>query len=96
MSKVPSHLLLWQSLAFLGNETNIVHTAGVTKSSGQGSKGPPKTSKEKKADQIANGVEAMTMDDTPRAKSKNLDVLKEFEKSVNKNAANFVVIGMRY
>jgi elongation factor 1 alpha-like protein len=47
-----------------------------------------------KADQIANGVEAMKLDDTPRAKSKNLDVLKEFEKVVAKNAANFVVIGM--
>ena len=47
-----------------------------------------------KASQIANGVEAMKLDDTPRAKSKNLDVLKEFEKAKAKNAANFVVIGM--
>lgn len=36
----------------------------------------------------------MKLDDTPRAKSKNLDVLKEFEKAKSKNAANFVVIGM--
>jgi elongation factor 1 alpha-like protein len=36
----------------------------------------------------------MKMDDTPRAKSKNLDVLAEFEKAKAKNAANFVVIGM--
>ena len=34
------------------------------------------------------------MDDTPRAKSKNLDVLAEFDKAKAKNAANFVVIGM--
>lgn len=34
------------------------------------------------------------MDDTPRATSKNLDVLKEFEKIDKKNEANFVVIGM--
>ncbi len=34
------------------------------------------------------------MDDTPRATSKNLDVLKEFERMKVKNAANFVVIGM--
>lgn len=52
-----------------------------------------KTTSEKKADQIANGVEALKIDDTPRATSKNLDVLKEYEKSKAKNAANFVVIG---
>lgn len=34
------------------------------------------------------------MDDTPRANSKHLDVLKEFEKTKKKNEANFVVIGM--
>lgn len=36
----------------------------------------------------------MRLDDTPKAKSKNLDVLSEFEKTKAKNAANFVVIGM--
>lgn len=36
----------------------------------------------------------MKIDDTPRAKSKNLDVLAEFEKTKAKNAANFVVIGV--
>ena len=35
----------------------------------------------------------MKVDDTPRARSKNLDVLTEYEKSKAKNAANFVVIG---
>lgn len=35
----------------------------------------------------------MKIDDTPRAKSKNLDVLKEYAKATTKNAANFVVIG---
>lgn len=59
-------------------------------------KPPAKTSNEKKADQIASGVEAMRMDDTPRATSKNLDVLAEFEKKKAKNAANFVVIGMLF
>ena len=34
------------------------------------------------------------MDDTPRATSKNLEVLEEYEKVENKNEANFVVIGM--
>lgn len=36
----------------------------------------------------------MKVDDTPRARSKNLDVLKEWERAENKNEANFVVIGM--
>ena len=35
----------------------------------------------------------VAIDDTPMAKSKNLDVLAEFGKSRRKNAANFVVIG---
>jgi len=35
----------------------------------------------------------MKIDDTPRATSKNLDVLAEFEKKKAKHAANFVVIG---
>jgi elongation factor 1 alpha-like protein len=38
-------------------------------------------------------VEALKVDDTPRATSKNLDVLKEFEKLEKKKEANFVVIG---
>ena len=46
-------------------------------------------------DQIASGVEAMKINHIPRATSKNLDVLAEFEKTKAKNAANFVVIGMR-
>ena len=36
----------------------------------------------------------MKIDDTPRARSKNSDVLAEFEKKKAKNAGNFVVIGM--
>jgi elongation factor 1 alpha-like protein len=39
-------------------------------------------------------VEALKVDDTPRARSKNLDVLKEWERIEKKNEANFVVIGM--
>jgi elongation factor 1 alpha-like protein len=56
-------------------------------------KTPSKTAAEKKADQISNGVEAMKIDDSPRATSKNLDVLAEYEKTKIKNSANFVVIG---
>jgi elongation factor 1 alpha-like protein len=38
----------------------------------------------------------MRVDDTPKAKSKNLDVLAEFERRKAKNAANFVVIGWSF
>lgn len=64
--------------------------------SGKGGKSTSKTKGEKKAAQIADGVEAMKLDDTPKARSKNLDVLAEYEKKTLKNAANFVVIGKYY
>ena len=66
------------------------HVAALSKSA----KTPSKTAAEKKADQISNGVEAMKIDETPRATSKNLDVLAEYEKKKSKNSANFIVIGM--
>jgi elongation factor 1 alpha-like protein len=68
----------------------INHVAALSKSA----KTLSKTTAEKKIDQIANGVEAMRIDDTPRATSKNLDVLAEYGKTKTKNSANFVVIGM--
>jgi len=70
------------------DETNLMVA------SGKGAKSSSKTKGEKKAAQIADGVEAMKLDDTPKAKSKNLDVLAEFKKNKSKNSANFVVIGM--
>jgi elongation factor 1 alpha-like protein len=66
------------------------HVAALSKSA----KTPSKTAAEKKADQISNGIEAMKIDETPRATSKNLDVLAEYEKKKSKNSANFIVIGM--
>ncbi|RDW85578.1 hypothetical protein BP5796_03903 [Coleophoma crateriformis] len=82
--------------AFAGPSPDDVVLAAQSKASKKGGKDSsktPKTNGEKKADQIASGVEAMKLDDTPRAKSKNLDVLAEYEKAKTKNAANFVVIG---
>lgn len=78
---------------FAGPSPDDVVLAAQAKASVKGSKGSSKTKGEKKAAQIAEGVEAMKLDDTPKAKSKNLDVLAEFEKTKSKNAANFVVIG---
>lgn len=42
---------------------------------------------------LADRVNAVSIDDVPKAKSKNLDVAAEYNKSNRKNAANFVVIG---
>jgi elongation factor 1 alpha-like protein len=77
----------------LRNDTNRDADLAANAKAAKASKGPAKTNGEKKADQIANSVEALKIDDTPRATSKNLDVLAEYEKAKRKNAANFVVIG---
>ena len=45
---------------------------------------------------VTEGVEDVTLAETPKAKSKNLNVIAEFERSDAKNAASFVVIGSRY
>lgn len=79
--------------AFAEPSPDDVVLAAQAKAKGKGSKGASKIKGEMKAAQIANGVEAMKLDVTPKSKSKNLDVLAEFEKTKSKNAANFVVIG---
>lgn len=45
------------------------------------------------SEQLAASVEKLTVDE-PRVKSKNLNVIEEYEKSGLKRAANFVVVGM--
>ena len=42
---------------------------------------------------VANDVKALKIDDTPLPRSKNLNVLSEFEKSKSKKTASFVVVG---
>ncbi|KAK6073911.1 elongation factor Tu GTP binding domain-containing protein [Seiridium cupressi] len=46
-----------------------------------------------KVDQAADGVKTIKLDDAPLPKSKNLDVLSEYEKSKSKKSASFVVVG---
>ncbi|KAF4630904.1 hypothetical protein G7Y89_g7238 [Cudoniella acicularis] len=53
---------------FAGPSPDDIVIAAQSKAAGKGGKGPPKTNGEKRADQIAGGVEAMKLDDTPRAK----------------------------
>lgn len=45
------------------------------------------------ADSVANEVKALKIDDTPLPRSKNLNVLNEFEQSKGKKTASFVVVG---
>ena len=58
-----------------------------------GTKPKPAQPKKSNGEKLAASVEKLTVDDTPRVKSKNLDVVKEYEKSGMKRMANFVVIG---
>ncbi|RFU32784.1 hypothetical protein B7463_g3545, partial [Scytalidium lignicola] len=78
--------------AFTGPSPDDIVIAAQSKASGKGAKGPPKTNGTK-SDQVVNGMEAMKIESTPKATSKNLDVLAEYKKARSKNAANFVVIG---
>ncbi|KAK8182412.1 P-loop containing nucleoside triphosphate hydrolase protein [Phyllosticta citribraziliensis] len=49
--------------------------------------------KDKEAGAVTQGVANLTVDEAPRVKSKNLNVLEEYAKSNLKPSANFVVIG---
>ncbi|EXJ92949.1 elongation factor 1-alpha [Capronia epimyces CBS 606.96] len=42
---------------------------------------------------LAQGVQQLSVQETPKVKSKNIDVLAEYKKVKRKKAANFVVIG---
>ena len=54
------------------------------------------TPKKRKAhgENLARSVEKLAVADEPKIKSKNLNVVEEFEKSGLKRMANFVVVGM--
>lgn len=54
------------------------------------------TKKKAGVDSVANDVKALKIDDAPLPKSKNLNVLSEFEKSNSKKRASFVVVGKYY
>ena len=48
---------------------------------------------DKSINDVTQGVSTVALEDILKAKSKNLDVVAEFEKSDAKNSASFVVIG---
>lgn len=47
-----------------------------------------------KNDDVVEGVGELSIQETVKVKSKNIDVLAEYRKTERKKAANFVVIGM--
>ncbi|KAI8950350.1 hypothetical protein F4801DRAFT_549318 [Xylaria longipes] len=51
------------------------------------------TAPEGKDEGTIDGIKTMKIDDTPLPKSKNLDVISEFEKAKKKKNASFVVVG---
>ncbi|EXJ91172.1 elongation factor 1-alpha [Capronia coronata CBS 617.96] len=53
----------------------------------------PKESARTKTTSLAHGVQQLSVQETPKVKSKNIDVLAEYKKVKRKKAANFVVIG---
>lgn len=58
-----------------------------------GTKSKSGQSKKNNGDKLAESIEKLAVEETPRIKSKNLNVVEEFEKSGMKRMANFVVIG---
>jgi hypothetical protein len=61
---------------------------------GKSKKGPAKQPTDKSAASLAENVKGLSVQESVKVKSKNLDVLAEYEKSQRKKAANFVVIGL--
>ncbi|KAI9873272.1 MAG: Hsp70 suppressor, GTPase facilitates ribosomal subunit dissociation [Pleopsidium flavum] len=51
------------------------------------------TNGDKSTNQVTNGLNRLVLEEQPRSKSKNLDVITEYKKLKRKKAANFVVIG---
>ncbi|KAK4666150.1 hypothetical protein QC763_406430 [Podospora pseudopauciseta] len=55
--------------------------------------GQSKKSKSSNTDSLSSSVSELKIDDTPLPKSRNINVLSEFEKSTKKKSASFVVVG---
>ncbi|KAI4906061.1 hypothetical protein J4E90_010909 [Alternaria incomplexa] len=78
--------------AFAGPSPDDIVRAAQAKGAGGGRTTPKKKKKQTNGD-LTDSVEKLTVADEPRVKSKNLNVVDEFEKSASKRLANFVVLG---
>ncbi|KAG4032684.1 hypothetical protein MFRU_006g01510 [Monilinia fructicola] len=88
-----SEVLTTPANPFAGPSPDDVVIAAQSKAGGKGGKGSSKAKTFAHKRRDSSGSDTSKNDDVARVKSKNLDVLAEFEKSKSKNAANFVVIG---
>lgn len=66
--------------------SNVISAASIPKTKSKAPSQQPKTD-------VTNGVANLTIQEGDKIKSKNIDVLSEYNKTQQKNAANFVVIG---
>jgi elongation factor 1 alpha-like protein len=71
-------------LALYPDGSNL-HTGNKAKKAGP--------NKQVNGDKLTEATSALSVDDVPKVKSKNLNVVEEFRKSNLKQTSNFVVIG---
>ncbi|KAI4603972.1 Hsp70 suppressor, GTPase facilitates ribosomal subunit dissociation [Pestalotiopsis sp. 9143b] len=80
--------------AFSGpSPDDVVLTAQAKASNKKLANTTKKKGTDDKIDQTADGVKTIKLDDAPLPKSKNLNVLSEYEKKQSKKSASFVVVG---
>ncbi|KAH8195039.1 hypothetical protein TruAng_010794 [Truncatella angustata] len=80
--------------AFSGpSPDDVVLTAQAKASNKKLANTTKKKGGDNKVDEATDGVKALKVDDAPLPKSKNLNVLNEYEKSKSKKSASFVVVG---
>ncbi|KAF2257905.1 hypothetical protein CC78DRAFT_622251 [Lojkania enalia] len=65
----------------------------VIRAQAKGAKPKPAQSKKANEEKLAQSIDKLAMDESPKLKSKNLNVMEEFERSGMKRMANFIVIG---
>ncbi|KAI9759356.1 MAG: Hsp70 suppressor, GTPase facilitates ribosomal subunit dissociation [Chaenotheca gracillima] len=81
------------SNAFAGPSPDDIVTAAQNSKGTKGKTSAKQPNGDNAADKTASGVASISIEESSRVKSKNLDVLSEYQKSKSKNSANFVVIG---
>ncbi|KAI9795264.1 MAG: Hsp70 suppressor, GTPase facilitates ribosomal subunit dissociation [Piccolia ochrophora] len=80
--------------AFVGPSPDDVVTAAQTsKGSKTGKTDGQRTNGDTAVKSITNELKSVSVEESPRAKSKNIDVLAEYRKVKGKDTSNFVVIG---
>ncbi|KAI9672980.1 MAG: Hsp70 suppressor, GTPase facilitates ribosomal subunit dissociation [Caeruleum heppii] len=82
-----------ESNAFAGPSPDDIVIAAQSNKGRKGVKPAPQQAENGAGKQVTNGIQSLSLSEASKVKSKNLDVLEEFNKDKGKAAANFVVIG---